>query len=304
MVINFKCKLTAIKTVLIRVIDFILCSNIFIAICSVCYLSQGYLLTGNELKWDALTVLTFFSTLFTYLLIRLAAKKRIEKYKRNSRWIFFLNSIKLMQGMAAASFLICVITFFFLKSEVQLALIVPGIISVLYGVPLFKYRNKPVRMRDVGLLKIFLISFVWAYTGSVLPVINSGGEVFASGSFILFAACFLFIFSITIPFDLRDVEIDAQSNIKTIPSMMGSDFSVRLALACLFMSAGLHIYLQQFYKLPQVDLSMPVTLSIILTGFLIIKMKHETNERLYLGVLDGVIILQFICIFIAVARNS
>jgi hypothetical protein len=99
--------------VLARVIDFILYTNIFIAICSVFYLSQGYILTGNEIKWDALSVLTFFSTLFTYLLIRLAAKKRIEKYSSNFRWQFFLNNILAMKTFAAISFVIFTISFFF-----------------------------------------------------------------------------------------------------------------------------------------------------------------------------------------------
>jgi hypothetical protein len=140
----------------------------------------------------------------------------------------------------------------------------------------------------------------------MLPVINSGGEVFAAGTFILYFICckFFLYFSASLFLSIFGIEIDAQSDVNNNSTPTGSDFSVRLALSCLFVSAILHIYLQQSYKPSQANLSMAVALSIILTGFLIIKIRHEKNERLYLGMLDGIIVFQFFCVLIAASVNN
>jgi 4-hydroxybenzoate polyprenyltransferase len=87
-----------------------------------------------------------------------------------------------------------------------------------------------IRIRNIFLLKIFVISFVWAY--SVLWIGNSIVPVSIPG----FISVFLFIVGITIPFDICDMGRDS---IQTIPKLLGIKKSKYFACFFLLSSAVL-----------------------------------------------------------------
>lgn len=95
-----------------------------------------------------------------------------------------------------------------------------GTLSFFYPLPLPFKNNKnqqPYRLRDFPFIKIFLISFTWAATCVILPAIQAQLII----PIHLFFLQFLFIFFITIPFDINDMEIDSLNKIKTIPNLLG-----------------------------------------------------------------------------------
>ncbi len=280
-----------VKKALYWVIRCLLYSNVFIAICAMAFLAQGYLLLGVEIKYDSLLCLIGAGTFFSYMLIRLAAVSRISKYEPDERWAFFLKHLKFIRIVTAISFIICVILFFTIERKVQLMLFVPAIISGIYGLPI----GKKFRLRDVGVIKIFLISFVWAFVASVLPAANAGWPLISSDVFVLLLANFCLIFGITLPFDVKDMKIDAMNHVKTIPVYLGEDNTYALSMLLLFISSGLHVLLQRHMLMGAIDYSAPLLTSILLTALLIWSTKNKLKGNfIYFGLLDGMILLQFL----------
>lgn len=107
-------------------------------------------------------------------------------------------------------------------------------VALLYPLP-WIMRNKGGGLRSVPGLKLFVIAFVWAFTTGFLPAIWNGH----SGWWWLLER-FLWTMALTIPFDVRDVKLDAQS-IKTLPHVIGPRNSIYLAHACIWMSFSLMV---------------------------------------------------------------
>ncbi|MBC8046284.1 MAG: hypothetical protein H7Y00_05770 [Fimbriimonadaceae bacterium] len=284
------------KQILHWFIRCLLYSNVFIAICAMAFTAQAYYLLQLSPEYDVLIIFNGVSTFFTYMLIRVAAIKRISNYETEERWEFFLKNIQFIRILTTLAFIVCCVLFFFLKREVQYALIVPGIISVLYGIPL-KLSRKLLRLRDVGVAKIFLISFVWAYIGSVLPVINADEDFLNKGVWLLFAANFLFIFGITLPFDIKDLRIDAIHSVKTIPKLLGTESTYTLSFLSLFISGALHFYLQRNISVTGINYTVPIGVFMLITGLTIYLTRKKQNNFVFFGLLDGMILLQFLLIY-------
>lgn len=254
---------------------------------------QAYYLTGNTPNYDFLFLFNGLSTLFVYLLIRVAATKRIEEYKPDERWNFFFENLTFIKTLTVIAGASCVVIYFFLEKQVQYALVLPGIISIVYGIP-FRVSKKRKRLRDVGIVKIFLISFVWAYTGSVLPILNAGDSIWTVECVLLFAAGFCFIFGITLPFDIKDMQIDAMHGVKTIPVYLGEENTYTLAFLLLFISGGIHIVMQSMYN--NINYSVPLGISMLVTGLTVYLTRIKKGNFLFFGLLDGMILLQFLLI--------
>ncbi|MFN3938996.1 MAG: hypothetical protein ACK4IY_00325, partial [Chitinophagales bacterium] len=112
---------------------------------------------------------------------------------------------------------------------------------------------------------------------------------------LLFIADFCFIFAITLPFDVKDMQIDLQHNVKTIPALVGADTAYALSLLLLFLS-GVFYALRQTYA--GIMLLPPLTISVILTGMLIYLTKFQRNNRIYFGAIDGTLLLQFLLVWL------
>ncbi|MDR3272099.1 MAG: hypothetical protein LBT29_01250 [Flavobacteriaceae bacterium] len=87
----------------------------------------------------------------------------------------------------------------------------------------------PLKLRNVSVLKIFIIALVW----TIFILYISNNLYFST---IEFFTVFLFIFAITLPFDIADMSKDSVS---TIPKMIGEKRSKLLAYICLLTSTGL-----------------------------------------------------------------
>jgi 4-hydroxybenzoate polyprenyltransferase len=92
-------------------------------------------------------------------------------------------------------------------------------------------------------------------------------------------ARFLFVFAITIPFDIRDLKYDAQ-NLRTIPLFFGILKSQFIAVSALFICGGIAIF-QYFVSV----LIFPNLLALILLYFLssifIVKSDESRGEMYF-----------------------
>lgn len=240
-------------------------------------------------KLDVLLLLSGAATMFVYLLIRVAAVSRIKEYAPETRWDFFTRNLFLMQALTVITFLITIVSYLMLPRSIQVLLFFPGIISLLYGIPI-RFGKIQFRLRDIGVTKIFMIAFVWAFIGSFLPAANSALPIFSGEVILLFFAHYLFIFGITLPFDIKDLKIDAQHQVKTIPAIIGIQKSYNLSFLSLLLSSILYVVMQQLTT--EQDFSWPLCIAMLLSSWSIYLSRKKADNYLYFGLIDGMLIIQ------------
>ena len=255
---------------------------------------QTELLLFNELATSLLTYFVFFATLFLYAIHRIVGlvkvKPFLEKY-RYSIIYHFRNHIKVYAFLGGLGALVC---FFYLSFANQLLLVIPAILSLGYVLPFVKGDK---RLRDFDYIKIFLVAIVWGVITVLMPLLERTTDLTLS-HFLILSERMFFIFAITLPFDIRDLKIDAHIDVKTIPSMIGIDKTKKLALLCLILVivfAGMNLYLGTY----QVPFLIAISLSCFST-LLFVNYSDQTDaDYFFTGLMDGTMILQFLLVLLA-----
>jgi len=283
-----------IRKIGVSILDFLLFSNFFIAICAV---AQG-LVTYHLLKAkpsEHVLAFLFFSTLLIYNLAVLLSKPKAPQnspFKR-VRWIFGHHRFTISTTLISA---LCLIPLglLYLSFESKLLMVFVGLLAVAYNIPFLTLNSKKIGLRNIPGIKLFLIAFVWASSCVLLPIVELESshqiQVPLSETVLLVAKRFLFICAITVPFDIRDLFQDKLYELKTIPVVLGEK------KAWIFCQALLAIYvllLVLFTKNVNLDV-IGLTLTVILTGWLIFKSNFKRNEYYYFFYLDGTMLLQYL----------
>jgi 4-hydroxybenzoate polyprenyltransferase len=139
---------------------------------------------------------------------------------------------------------------------------------------------------------------VWAASCVLLPILEIDGKnaatITINETILLFSNRFLFIAAITVPFDIRDLFQDKSKELKTIPVIFGEKNSL---LMCQILLVAYMLLLFNFTE--KIDGNFfALSLSILLSGWLIFKSKWKKNEYYYFLFLDGTMILQLIMLLL------
>lgn len=276
------------------ILDFLLFSNLFMALCTVAQGLVTFHLIDSKPVYPVLGLL-FASTLAIYNFSILISKpKSPEKSPfRRVRWFFAHH--RLMVTFTIVSTLALFPLFMLLSIESRILLVFLGVLSFSYSLPLFTIGEHKFGLRHIPGLKPFLITLVWTLSCVLLPILESEdlhlAEVSMRDTTILIAKRFLFIGALTIPFDIRDLFQDRQSGLKTIPVAWGEKNAY---LFCQVLLAGYVVLLFLFRNNGFNNDFFALTLTVILTGWLIFKSKWEKNEYYYFLYMDGVLVLQYL----------
>lgn len=204
------------------------------------------------------------------------------------QWV--MNNLKLFYTMTGLSVLGFIIAISQAKLEVLVVLLPLAFLTLFYTLPIAKKKSGYLRLRDVPCLKIFLISFVWSAVTVYLPVVQKGIEVNNLHLGLIFLERFLFVFAITIPFDIRDMVADRMEGIKTIPLIFGVQNSMRITkiLIVIFLMVCLIHYLKY-----DMNFLIPAFVISSLSTLIFLSNKKIQNQHYYhYGILDGTILLQ------------
>ncbi len=178
----------------------------------------------------------FFSTLVSYNIIRILRVSNIKSwfiiwYGKNKKKIYFITSI---------SSIFLVYFLFQLRLKAILILAPFTLLTVFYVFPIAKFS-----LRERAGVKLFLIAVSWAGITVLFPLVQNY-LLLRSIDYITFLQRFLFIFAITIPFDIRDLKYDKPS-LNTIPQVIGIKKSKYLAIAIMFVFVFLEIFKYLFF---------------------------------------------------------
>lgn len=234
-------------------------------------------------------VLVFFATLFLYNYQRVIAFKNKANHLKSERHIWIDKHQKLLITITTLAAVISLIVGISIanKSYFVFGSIV-FFLAFFYSTPLFKKKNNWYRLRDLPFAKLFLVGIVWSAVITILPIIELLDLFSKKEIYILFFIQFLFITSITIPFDIRDYAIDKHNKIKTLPINLGIKKSKQLAY--LFVLIGLLFSVLFFFD----NSSFWITELVIsvLCILLIKKSLPTSNDFFFTFFVDGLMILK------------
>ena len=290
--------LLKMKRIFQPVFDFLLFSNVFMALCAVAQGLVTFYLIGAKPVF-AVNWLLFTSTLGIYnfsILLTKPTDPEKSGYKR-VRWFF--SHYRLMVTFTIVSLLSLIPLFFLISIESRILMVFLSIISFFYSIPIFTLGGQKFGLRNIPGLKQFLITLVWTMSTVLLPIMEAQHFHITTVSMrdltILIAKRFLFIAALTVPFDIRDLFEDRQSGLKTVPVMWGEKNAY---LFCQVLLAGYIVLLFLFRNGGFTPDFFALTITAVLAGWLIFKSKWEKNEYYYFFFIDGVLILQYLVLLL------
>ncbi len=269
-------------------IDILLYSNVYIALCALALLWSSQLLAFSRVAINPYDGLVFSASLFIYAAHRLVGIHKLKAGKVDERHGLIQQIEPLVIFLGSIGLVVSVFLFFGLSTMQQVLLIFPGLISLAYIIP---FSRKGRRLRDYPFIKVFLIAFTWAWVTVIIPL----WEVRPEGIWWLLFERFFFILAITLPFDIRDMELDTLQGVSTLPTVLGVEKTKRLS----FIMLGISIVLGIIYILGfslQYSAVNGYILAGLYTFYFLNKVKKGANDYLFTGWLDGTMIVQFLLI--------
>ena len=157
-----------------KIADFFLFSNIFVAYCVVALCMSTEFLLGHYSY--TITLFVFFASLFTYNFQRLVRMRIQGELSFRQQW---LHQNKFLLWVVTSLSAIATVYFSLSLSYNSLRLLLPlGIIVFMYSLPLFCWKGKWWRLRELPGIKIFLIVLSWSLVsvGLLVESIKLGGQ--------------------------------------------------------------------------------------------------------------------------------
>lgn len=283
-----------------RALNFLLFSNVFVAFPVTCLAHQTHLLLnlGPDIRFLALI---YSSTLFTYCFHRVYPVRFKYEGETSNRFQWYRQNKTAFNLIMAVAFL-AALGILIIDFSYQLIWFTPVVIIALsYTLALFPYKGKMIRLRDIPYLKVFLIVGVVTYTTTYLPLLYGEIEInmYAPNFILLVISRALFLFAITLPFDIRDLEFDVQTNLKTFPVAIGVGNTKLISVAMI-----IGFLVSEYLRYIMFDGSLSVFFAMIVSGVttlaLIAFARPNGSEYFYSLGLEGTMIVQLILVTVAV----
>lgn len=263
-----------------KILHTVFIGNLFISIASIAFVIPTFLLNSKPIN-SAIVSFVFLSTMLIYHLSRYASF--IFKTENTIIHSWFIENRTLIKFIIVACVLgLCCVVFFMKTSSIVFACHL-GCISFLYFVPMAINKT----LRNIPFLKIFVISYVWASVSTYLPLEISFSTIFEQKNLLFFTYRFLFIFAITIPFDIRDNKVDHTMGIKTITNSISINYIRSIYFILFFV---IFLFQNKLFELSRFEM----ILSLIFCLFsLVVCLKSEKKENYlyYFGLIDGLILI-------------
>ena len=262
------------------IIRFFINSNIWVAFCIFgLTISSEILLESTNFK---ISQFVFFATIFAYNFQRIV---RIRKGHSHFYKAWLDKNKHVTYCLVFIAAVLSAYLFFDFKSNTQIAILFTGAISVFY----------PFGIRGIPFVKIFVISFVWAVSAMLLLVLENSIPV--SQNIVLhLIARFLFVFAITIPFDIRDLKYDVQ-NLRTIPLSCGTLRSQFIAVFSLVICGVISIF-QYLDKALIFSNLVALLLLYFLSSIFILKSDENKGEMYFSFWIESLSILGYLFLVI------
>jgi hypothetical protein len=273
--------------------DFYLYGNFQMALCSVALVGVSQLLFDFHLRPE-LFIFVFCGTFFLYNLQRLPGafqKKKIDSAFIRHKWnIDHKYFLAITSGIAAVA---AGWSFLLLYHRSQIIAVLPALISVAYSFPLIPAKGKWKRLREIPGLKIFMVAVVWSTICVLLPATAddpTGKKLFSAPVILWFISFCAMIFSLTMPFDIRDYFYDGKK-LKTIPALVGVKGSIVISICSMSLFALGIIFLHLNYSVGTISQLIGMFFWCILSSIVVANSNPSRNEYYFSFVVDGLLLV-------------
>lgn len=224
---------------------------------------------------------------------RIIGLQKVKPFQDKGRYFVIARFRKHIIFYAILGSIGTAISMWWLRPVTWLSLAIPTLLSLGYIFPILNGRR---RLRDLDSIKIYMIALVWAWISVFLPMLELE-QALSLSWLLLFVERFLFVFAITIPFDIRDLLIDEHTSVKTIPNTIGVTKSKQLSMILLGAMLLIVVWNYQlgFYAWTT---CLGLLLSILTTLPLLVYCDKAKHDYYFSGLLDGTLILQLVFVYL------
>jgi len=288
-------------------IRFIFFGNVFYGLCGVALSVESGLQQQYALNPLLFYILVFLATNLYYNVAYITEKPSRSVNPRARWYAANLQAIRTFHFLLTVAFIICSVIF--LKNNLVallqmpyylwlMLLVFPLIAALYYG-----FNHKAVgrfNLRDVGLLKPFIIGFSWAGLVTVFPVIyycitSHTPFVPTLIGFLLFVKNFMFISLLCILFDIKDYATDYNQQLKTVVVKLGlrkTIFYIIIPLAVLGLGSFLTYGFTHGFSWPKILLN---TIPFVLLITVAYSLQRRRSIFYYLVIIDGLMLVKALC---------
>jgi len=250
--------------------------------------TERLLLNDIPPLYSSLHLLVFSSTLLVYnahYLIKKSTPELSDRFgwSQNHRvWHYILLSLG---GIG------CAVAAFHLPLNILFACTVLAVLSFSYSIPLLPFKNKK-RLKDFGWIKILVLTTVWTIVTSILPILYHKMNISDYPYEILMR--FVFMFTLCVAFDIRDMQTDMDAGIATLPNIIGIKGSYRVMSVS--MISFIIMSCVQYMRYPSATRLVAELFVAIAVKLVIDYARKNPSDRAYLGLVDGMMLLYAILV--------
>jgi 4-hydroxybenzoate polyprenyltransferase len=265
-----------------RIADIILFGNIYIALGTVCLIQSTLIQIGQTDHFPAYSVLSFFATLLVYNFQRIFYKKP-QGNSSSIRRIWIAEHQLLIRSLAAIGFIGAGISFFFNDYKILIYLLPLLVLCILYFIPFIKLRKNPW-------LKLLTLVSVWTMVTAVVPILLVS-TTFNQSAVLHISVRFIFMVAICIPFDIRDLQLDKEDAVITIPHLTGEKNAKWLAFACMTLY-GILILLEYWSEMINLPVMAALISCAVISAIIVLMSSTKRSEYFYVAGIDGTMLVQ------------
>lgn len=267
-------------------VDWILYTSMFAAMCAValCMATEHLLLNAIPELFTSLHLLVFCSTLFVYnthYLLKKSTPELSDRYgwsQQHKYWHYLFLAIGILG---------CVISVFLLPWELLVACGVLGVLSFSYSIPVLPINYEKRRLKDFGGVKLVVLTTVWTIVTAVLPILYHDHNIIEYPYEILMR--FVFMVTLCVAFDIRDMQTDMDNGIATLPNMIGVKGSYKVMSIAMILFIAMSI--GQFLRYPSARRLIAELVVALCTKLAVDYARKYPSDRAYLGLVDGMMLL-------------
>jgi 4-hydroxybenzoate polyprenyltransferase len=269
--------------VLRKIVDFVVFSSLYVAICAVVMIWQTSRLLLDDSPSFHLLGFVFFATICSYnfhwyLTPRSAGLSRRVQWTNRHKPVHIV--LYLIGGIGA-------IVYYFYLTRFTVAIGFAALLTFLYSAPKLPQRIFR-RLRHIAIGKTFFLTFVWVYVTAMLPVIVAGASWHGSFYWYILSRFFL-IYACCLIFDFRDREDDRTQGIVSMVTLLSERHIDWLFIISMILFVFSSVALA-WYHYPALYIILLLIPGVILAA-LYPETKRNYSDYLYYVVLDGIVML-------------
>lgn len=282
---------------LLHIANVLIYGRLWIAFCVFCFVQSGFAMFRTSFEISPYAILMALGSYLFYILPFLYYGIKKIKRATNPRQLWIEQRLKSLYGTGVAVLLgLGVAAFYYWYEFIDLAMngLLVGILALLYMLPLIPYKGQYYALRQLGLLKPFMLAFVWWYMGAYLiAVFEMAREgCLASGpcleKTLVLALQFMFMWVMCMLFDIRDYDNDKTNGIKTWPVFFGIKTTQKILFAVCLVGLGISV-LYPF----EGDIKITFSILFVLMAFYNTRKLTTYPWWFYDVAVDGLMIVQW-----------